>query len=128
MTIRTVPISFDSCRVVYDRIYTQVLRNYSNLVVVDTTRYIIPLGALDDEPVSINPRTTYISHRIIPWTLYLHTNSKVILSDSYDGLQKTRKSEALDLTYLGFSDESTAKRFQSAFLHAAELCRGKEPF
>jgi len=30
--------------------------------------------------------------------------------------------------FLKFNDEALANRVSAAFLHAAELCRGKEPF
>jgi hypothetical protein len=129
MTLRNLPISFDSCTVTWDHITTDVLTKFSNLQVIDTIRYTIPLGAVDVAQVFRMRQTTdQLSYKVAPWVVSLVTKSNVILMEAHDGLQKTTISEGVNDVYLDFNDEAIAKRVVAAFKHATELCQGKEPF
>jgi hypothetical protein len=58
----------------------------------------------------------------------LTTNSGDILIETHESLNKTTEGKATSFAVLVFFEESIAKRVSGAFKHAAELCRGKEPF
>jgi hypothetical protein len=62
------------------------------------------------------------------WTVGLKSKSKLITGDESDDLLSTQKTEAVDLVTITFNDEAIARRVAEAFRHAADLCRGKEPF
>jgi hypothetical protein len=127
-TTRTVPVSFESCNVAFDHIGTSVLKRYADLQVRSTTRYTVPLGALDKGRASKWTSTSDLSYTVDPWSVSLHSKSKVILSEAHDDLTNTTRSETVSQVFLNFNDESIAKRVQEAFNHSADLCRGKEPF
>ncbi len=69
-----------------------------------------------------------IEKQVEEWNVYLNTASKVILSETHEDLNNSTKSESVNFAFLGFYEESIANRVLEAFKHAAELCRGKEPF
>ena len=132
-TIRTVPVRFDSCTVVYERREVDVYENFRQFPQEQITRYTVPLGALTGEGlVTKFDVPLSMSTKFDTWLVGLNASSKVILSETHEiGLDgsNTTKSESEDRFTLGFlPDESIAKRVLEAFKHAAELCRGKEPF
>ncbi len=126
-TSRTVPVSFASCTVALDQISTDRLKQYSDLRVVDTTRYSIPLGALDSAGHFKWKPPSDLSYKGETWVVSLHSTSKVILSEAHDGLADRTKNENLSDVFLTFNDETVAERVQDAFSHATELCRGSAP-
>jgi hypothetical protein len=127
-TVRTVPIRFESCSVVLDIIFKSIPREPPRITVTDTTRYTIPLGALDEGYVfKVNKQFRDIINKAESWAVPLQSKSQVILSESHEDLGNTTKSESVDSVALRFNDESMATRVLEAFKHAT-LCRGKEPF
>jgi hypothetical protein len=126
-TTRTVPVSFESCTVALDHIGTSVLKNYSYREVNFRSRYTIPLGALEMEQVTKWEQSSDLVLKGAPWVVSLHARSKVILCEEHQESGNTR-SQGTDYVPLYFNDGSIAKRVQEAFNHAAELCRGREPF
>jgi hypothetical protein len=66
------------------------------------------------------------------YCLMIDSRSKIVRLEhsekNYDGSHREEPPKALYGLWLNFSDESLAKRVQSAFLHAADLCRAREPF
>jgi hypothetical protein len=70
----------------------------------------------------------FVTPQIEEWAGVLYTTSKVILLEKHDGERNTNEIESLDFAGLIFYEESIAKRVLEAFKHAADLCRGKEPF
>ena len=56
------------------------------------------------------------------------TDSNVILEEEHEDLRDTTKSDTVNRAFMLFNDESIAQRVLKAFLHSADLCRGKEAF
>jgi hypothetical protein len=136
-TVRTVPIRFESCTVIFDSISVELPKEYPHLTLTGTTRYTIPLGEINEELVLDMKKDPTLWSKSESWVVSLSSKSHVILSEELNeerddrpgpNRENTRKNESVDSVYLDFSDESTAKRISEAFKHAAELCRGKEPF
>jgi hypothetical protein len=128
-TVRTVPVRLEACTVVLDVISKSIPREPPLVTVTYTTRYTIPLGALDKGyAFKLNKQRDDIVYKADGWVVPLQSKSQVILSENHEDLGNTTKSESLDFFALRFNDESMAKRVQEAFNHAADLCRGKEPF
>lgn len=132
-SIRTVPVRFDTCTIVYDYKEVDVFEKFRQFPEELTTRYTIPLGSLTGEGrVTKFPVPLSTSKSFDTWLIGLDAKSKVILSETEEtGLdgRKTAKTESHDTLAIGFlPDESMAKRILEALKHAAELCRGKEPF
>jgi hypothetical protein len=127
-TQRAVPVSFESCTVVFDNIGLSRQDKPPYLSAKYTTRYTIPLGGLDQGQVAKFKEKDDLSYKGAAWIVFLHSKSQVILSEMQDGRLNTTKSESVNDAVLTFGDEALAKRVQEAFNHAAELCRGKEPF
>jgi S1-C subfamily serine protease len=131
VTVSTVPIRFDSCTVIFDFTEVQIWEKYRDSPWVTTTRYTVPLGAIaggevvtDSLSLSFSPD----SKKIESWTVILHASSKMVLEETHKDLNNTTKSESQKMAFLTFNEESTAKRVLDAFKHAADFCRGKEPF
>ena len=134
ITLRTVPIRFESCTVIFDSIEADVWEKFSQRPIVNTTRYTLPLGAVVksevwkwDAPLSIS-KDFKQTKSLETWVVTLKTQTKVILTDEKVDIENTTKSEGADQVSIGFYDESIARRVLEAFNHAAALCRGKEPF
>jgi len=134
VTLRTVPVRFDSCTVSFDLTEVDVWAAYRDRPIVSTTRQVVPLGALTGSRVMKNSirlsldSSNKIEKQVEEWNVYLNTASKVILSETHEDLNNSTKSESVNFAFLGFYEESIANRVLEAFKHAAELCRGKEPF
>jgi hypothetical protein len=103
-----------------------------------TNRYTLPLGSLSESSVIPFPVPnnlgggTFISGERFAYNLLLTTNSKeivwlTVLERQRDGATDHRTSSEAKFSLM-FSDQSIAKRILEAFRHAADLCRGKEPF
>ena len=60
------------------------------------------------------------------WQVVLTSIGRVILTELHG--ESGKGAEVTDLATMGFKDEAMAKRVLEAFNHAADLCRGKEPF
>jgi Trypsin-like peptidase domain len=127
-TVRTVPASFESCTVVFDQSGLTRQDNPPYLRVKYTTRYTIPLGALDQGRVFNFKQKDDLSYKGTAWFVSLHSKSQIILSETQEDFLNTTKTESVNDASLIFGDEALARRVQEAFNHAAELCRGKEPF
>ncbi len=125
----TVPIRFESCTIVFDSTETNLWEKYPTTPDVNTTRYTVPLGEFGDGRVfQGGPSVQGKSGRIDFWIVGIETKSKVILEESYQSVGNIKKTESRDSAILIFYEESIANRVLLALRHAAELCRGKEPF
>jgi Trypsin-like peptidase domain len=142
VSLKTVPIRFESCTVSFESIETWKWENYPQFLEVHTWSQTIPLGALtggdvtkDSFSVKANPFIDK-EEKIEIWTVFLNATAKVILHESHEVTlhesrevgENTTESESKNYAGLTFYDESIAKRVLEAFLHAADLCRGKEAF
>jgi hypothetical protein len=135
VTVRTTPRQFENCTDSFD--FTEVDfwgTNNREYPITTTTRQTIPLGALtggrvaqDVIALSFTP-SFKIDKQVETWTLFLEATSKVIHSETYEDLHKTTTSESRKWAFLIFYEEDMAKRVLQALNHAAELCRGSEPF
>jgi hypothetical protein len=125
---RTVPIAFESCIIIFDDIEVEVWGKYPHNPIISTTRYTVPLGALTGGEVMKYSISLSDSEKLETWSVVLKAASRVILSETYEDLNNTTKSESWKDAAVVFYEESIAKRVLDAFKHAADLCRGKEPF
>lgn len=143
VTLRTVPIRFESCTVSFELIETWKWGNYPDFPEVHTSRQTIPLGALTGGVVKKDSISVKASNPLLDkeeqidlWTVFLDATSKVILHESDDVMlhesrevrKNTTESASKNYAGLTFYDESVARRVLEAFKHAADLCRGKEAF
>jgi hypothetical protein len=133
-----VALRFDSCTVVYEEIQTGVFKNHPSDTDIKTSRSTVSLGLVSDVTL-ITTRSHPFGEALTGQTLECDPAPayEVLLSAS-KGIDVQRymdisgKSMLMDrdtdLTWLRFIDESVAQRVAKAFQHAADLCRGKEPF
>lgn len=141
ISIKTVPVKFESCTVVFDYSEATTWEKYPKNPITTTTRYTIPLGELSGVEVLkvgifiglsdkclASDQNCYESKNLDVWTVWLKAKSAVILEETHEDLRNTNKSESTKRAWIGFSDESLARRVGDAFTHASELCKGKEPF
>jgi S1-C subfamily serine protease len=146
-TIRTLPIRFDSCTIIFERTIDRVWEKMPNTRDTDTTRYTVPLGDLSGVEVSndvkeiknnyenclAQSRTSHCTALIglTFWWVSLNTKSDVILEETHGYWGNTSRPTTNATKHsadIHFFDESLAKRVSDAFKHAADLCRGTEPF
>ena len=127
VTLRTIPIAFESCTVSFDFIDTRRSEKYPDSPRSQTTRQTIPLGALTGGLIE-KDYLNKVDNTIEASWVFLNTASQVVLSESYENLHDPHKSESTDYAFLVLFDESVAQRVLDAFKHAADLCRGKEAF
>jgi hypothetical protein len=134
ITLRTVPVRFESCTVIFDSIESDVWEKFSGRPIVTTIRYTVPLGAVVGSEVWKYDTPLYMSKdfrqtkSLETWVVTLKTQTKVILTDETTDIKNTTKSEGNDRVSIGFYDEAIARRVLEGFNHAAAICRGKEPF
>lgn len=128
VTLRTAATRFESCIIIFESTEVDVWEKYPRTPDVSTTRYTVPLGALTGGTVIKDNVTLSDSKQLETWSLLLHATSKVILRETHEGLKNTTKSESQNWVGMIFYEESIARRVLEAFTHAADLCRGKEPF
>jgi hypothetical protein len=120
--------ALDSCTVAFGRIMT--IRTAFTSSTQGTTRYTLPLASLIGE--SVTPDTDFwrygrfVNGDKYGFRLFLTSKSNNI-SVTYFG-PDVPPDYSTDAVYLDFRDEELAHKVGVAFLHAAELCRGKEPF
>lgn len=102
-----------------------------------TRRYTIPLASLTANFVDQRKNleeyggATPLRSQSLGYRVILKSKSKDIsltVSGSGLGIQYPPRMLSTDWLDLNFSDESLAQRVLQAFNHAAELCRGREPF
>ena len=101
-----------------------------------TIRYTVPLDTLTqgsitlvDHPFRIDPDDTFIYGDKQAYKLVLSGTAKTFLS-SIDPHSAYTPPSTMNVPYIDllFNDEQLAQKVEKAFLHAADLCRGKEPF
>jgi hypothetical protein len=146
ITINILPVKFDSCTIVFEEIKHTALpkNNYYESELAERTT--VPLGSVDGGTVKkVNKDFFEASENLEKFVVLLRTTSNVILVEThltssimwapFSDLPKTRIkgkdevfSNSTNNAHLIFSDKSTATRVLAAFRHAADLCRGKEPF
>jgi hypothetical protein len=135
---KVAPTRFDSCDVTVDETSVIVFKNElgpnRDMQKVETTRWTVPLGAVTivsaylSETFRSSEPSEPSDPKIETWAVLMSGTSKVILHQTHEDVFDKTVNESLDFAVLHFSEESTAKRVSDAFRHAAELCRGKEPF
>jgi S1-C subfamily serine protease len=128
VTVRTLPMRFDSCTVSLEIKAVEAWEKYQQYPTTTTLRYTIPLGDLIGGFLGKNTIPLSKSKNLDTWMVVLKTGSNVVLSETHEDLKNTTKSESRDSAGIDFYDESTAGRVLEAFWHASNLCRGKEPF
>ena len=131
VTFRTTPVRFDSCTVVFD--FTEASDNHFGPPSATTTRFTVPLGAITGggirtEHIVLAVPETPESEKLGTSVVDLDAISKAILWQTHEDLRNTTETSSQNFAFITFFDESTAKRVLDAFTHAADLCRGKEPF
>lgn len=109
-----------------------IREKFRDLPETETTRVTVPLGAVTKVEVKKESSSIQLSPskpKLEEWIVTLATTpSKSILEETYETVPNTTNTESSDLTILIFYEESIAQRVSDAFKHAADLCRGKEPF
>jgi hypothetical protein len=94
-----------------------------------TTRYTIPLGSLVKGMIQrhnvLSAPDRLVSGDSVEFRLsFFSSGNQIVMQvNSVSG----SKAASQDYFNLSFSDESIAQRVKSAFLHAADLCRSKQP-
>jgi hypothetical protein len=127
VTLKTVPIAFESCTISFDYIETRRSGRYFDYPRAHTTRQTMPLGALAGGSIK-RDYLNKVDNTIETWWVFLDATSRVVLSESHDSLHDTTQNESTNYAFLVFAEESVAQRVLDAFKHAADLCRGKEAF
>lgn len=131
MTEQSSVFRLDSCTVVVGRVRTATTA-FTPVGKMGSMRYTLPIGTLiggstdrvENPACSHGDRSGY---RVI-----LKGKSGEISAETFDSdFNNSRAPVSVENTdgfYLIFNNESTAQRVLAAFLHAADLCRQKEPF
>jgi hypothetical protein len=131
ITFKYTATQIEVCTVILDHTETTAYENLQGPPAVQTIRYTLPLGSVmnaytfrDDSPLSL------AFYHFATWSVVLETESNVILSETHEPwyLIGTTKNESTKTFIMTFNEESIAMRVLEAFKHAADLCRGKEPF
>jgi hypothetical protein len=128
MTHRTIPAKLDSCTVVIDSTEVSLSEKFPESPDTTTLRFTIPLGAVSGGTVRKNLRSLSKSKTLEVFDVELESTSNDILYEVHKTLDNSTEARSQDFALLFFYDESIAGRVLEAFKHAAELCRGKEPF
>jgi hypothetical protein len=87
-------------------------------------RFTIPLGAVTDGMV----RKTVGLDNFDKFEVELDSTAQDILYELHESANNTTQTRSQDFAMFFFNDEPIANRVLEAFKHAAELCRGREPF
>jgi hypothetical protein len=134
VNLRTIPGQFESCTLSYDFIEVDTWSDLPGRPMTTKTRQTIPLGAITSADVKSSEIALTIGSDLkvvkttTQWIAYFNADSKVILHETHEDVNKSVKSESLSFAYLIYDDEAVAKRVVEAFKHAAGLCRQAEPF
>jgi hypothetical protein len=130
VSVRTIATHFVSCSISFDSIEVTVWDKFPANPITITTRYTVPLGALTSVslmrlklPVKVSPAETIEKPVVV-----LAASENVILSAEHEDLRDKTKAESGKDAFITFDDEPIANRVIEAFRHAADLCRGREPF
>ena len=131
MVIRSVPEKFNSCTVtiVYD-IAEQVTSCPTCVTEEITTRYTLPLGLVTKTSIQRRENSTLgpiISGSEWRYVLSVETQGQEIYSVT-SMFNHEPTGHTVHSLEIPCDDESSALRLQEAFKHAADLCKGKEPF
>lgn len=128
-TLTMVPIRFESCTVIFESRAVWIWKHDKpEFPILMTSRWTVPLGAIKGGRVIKGKPTPFVVPQTQEWVVRLDATSKVILDEDHDNLSDVTKTESDDFAILIFYEEPIANRVLEAFKHAAELCRGKEPF
>jgi len=100
----------------------------ASATLVQTRRFTIPLGIISGASVQRMTNGQCEQKYWLRLTTSLKGITSVLSYSVSSGAVPTGKAEIVDVLLLPFNDESTAQRATHGFLHAAELCRKKEPF
>jgi len=127
--------SFDSCTVEFGDVVSvfATLTTGQTVEFSVTHRYTVPLGRLKGATVGAwqNGAKEFISGDKLSYGLSLSTGSKEIRYVQSNTIPTTAvvppEVSYIDKVELFFTDDSIAQRVKSAFLHAADLCRSKQP-
>ncbi len=126
--LKTIPLRFDTCTVVYEMTETWVWEKFPDHPQVTATRFTVPLGAIVGGEISKGD-ISGVTPKKLTWTIILVTVPKVVLEENRKDLTKSTKSEHTGTAFIMFYDESLAERVKNAFMHAAGECRKqKDPF
>jgi V8-like Glu-specific endopeptidase len=128
VTSRTIATHFDSCTITYDWIEVGIWEKYPHNPITHVLRLQVPLGAVTNGKVFKDETITTDQSKLERWGVMLETDSNVILEEEHEDLRDTTKSDTVNRAFMLFNDESIAQRVLKAFLHSADLCRGKEAF
>jgi len=133
MNEHSAVFSLDSCTGMLDRVLTLAMVDSPHLQDVLSWRYTVPLGVLaEGEVVHLEnidvPGETFISGEKWAYRVLLKSKSNNITLAAFSPNSKIPVTTTTSNLFLKFNDESIAKRVLAAFMHAADLCRGKEPF
>jgi hypothetical protein len=139
--VQSVVFSLDSCTGAFGQIVNMASTavDGSPFRFVGTRRYTVPMGSLirfSVEHAENIEASRFLSGDRWGYRLGLVSSSKAIhVSASFETfatllprVPPIPETSVADTFYMTFSDESTAQRVADAFKHAADLCRGKEPF
>jgi hypothetical protein len=129
VTHTTVPVRFDSCTITFTSSEVEVWEKFPKLPETTTLRFTVPLGEITKVSVEENSILPLLnSTKLETWVITLTAWSKSILQETYESTNDKRRSESTYVAILIFYEEEIAQRVSVAFRHAADLCRGKEPF
>jgi hypothetical protein len=82
---------------------------------------------VDNSALSLGSR--FIRGQSQSYAALLYTKSKEVTLTSWtDGAPAANDVQAMGFAVIHFPEEELAQRVLKAFLHAADLCRSKEPF
>jgi hypothetical protein len=134
VTLRTAPTRFETCTVVFELTEVEVWAKFPNNPITETTRYTVPLSEVSevevlkvDIPLEFSEDFKVVKSWPV-WAVFLDAKSDVILEETHRDIGNTTKSSTRHSAPIGYTDEALAKRVSQAFKHAADLCRGREPF
>jgi hypothetical protein len=122
--------SFDSCTVVFDEVHDS---SWKGILAGVPARFVyrstVPLALL--KRADINkfrlPDKNIISGDTFGYYINLTSTGNTISHEEL-ALFMSPKASVDEFARIAFNEESVAQRAQKAFLHAAELCREREPF
>ena len=138
VTERTIPRHFESCTISFDNSEVMMPEKYPGVRRVNMDRTTVSLGELTDASVSHLDDLMVAPVFPLRWAVVLTGTAKVFLSETWtvyltageidDNAKDVIKSDSKSGGSILFKDESLARRVAEAFKHAADLCKGREPF
>jgi S1-C subfamily serine protease len=131
VSVQSTVWGIDSCTAVFGLVMTYTSKNRpESKPSVYTYRYTVPLGAVTAGAVEHRENAKgIISGDQWRYEVSIPTKSKEIsITMSAADPNEQPEMRNSDRGSLWFNDESVAQRVLAALSHAADLCRGKEPF